>query len=72
MGPYPDPLLKTPNKKQWFFKILYLRYEVYLVDIHDLHRVEVVMGKNIIFLMKAYFLDYVSAMDNFYNLVVPN
>ena len=73
LAPFIEHLLKAPdeNKFHWVFCLfLNPRYAANLKEIRELHGVEGVHSKTVVFEMKAHFLDYVAACENVHNPIV--
>ena len=73
LAPFVDTLLKAPEEKHFIggyvcFWIHDMRKD--LEKIRELHRVEGVHSKTVIFEMKYHFLDYVATCDNVHNPIV--
>ena len=64
LAPFIEHLLKAPDENffhWWFFLFLGPQYAADLKEIRELHGVEGVQSKTVIFEIKAHFLDYVAA-----------
>ena len=73
LAPFVEHLLKYPDQKKnyWCFCLfLNLRYAEYLKEISELHGVEGVHSKNVIFEMKSHLLYYFASFKNLHNPIV--